>query len=361
MPDNKYFNTLIFNYNGKRIFQMNRNSFAIMLILFIMIFSSCVNQSEIETVVIDFRDIPCLTVRNDTIISVEEDSNPLIVGATKSIPSGYMMYLYDNDNIICIADTSFRITKLCVEKGMGPTELAGVSGRFGQIIEVEDGDSLVSVFDPYTSIVYGLNTDSGMLKEYMCFPNDMSKYIPSNVTRLKNGELISPRGDFKYGMIAYDPQKKVVKEWSIGLKDIDITHPDESHVSLRAYDYNEKSGLIAEIYGLIPTIIVHNESGDVIKTITINSLPQTSDEPTDYFRDICLTDEYIFVLCGDPNVDEANYVAVITHTGDPVAAYKIRPTQTIALDLTKSMLIATNPNIDEGNIAVYGPMEYIHK
>ncbi len=158
-------------------------------------------------------------------------------------------------------------------------------------------------------------------------------------------------------LIAYDPRNSEVKEWPIGLETVNVSHPEESHVSLRAYDYNVKSGLISEIYGLLPTVVVHDESGSVIRTITINGLPGERGDNVDYFRDICMTDNHILILCGDPSVDESNYVAVVTHAGEPVALYEIRPTSTMSYDEANAMLITTNPEMDEGNIAVYGPVE----
>ncbi len=331
------------------------NIFLLLLLMFTTIFSSCVSKSGPEKIVIDFQDFPLSDIPTDTIVALENQDDPLIVGAVKPIQSGYMMYLYDNDNLMCLTDASFNITMMVAPRGSGPTDLIGVAGKFGQ--NMGYGDSIVSVFDPYKSAVYTLNTNNGALREYIKFPNIMSGYAPTNVTKLKTGEFISPRGDFKYGMIAYNSKSNEVKEWSIGLDEIDINRPQEDHVSLRAYDYNENSGLIAEIYGLIPTIVVHDETGNIVRTITITGLPQTGKDSTDYFRDICMTDEYIWVLCGDPYIEESNYIVVLTHTGEPIVSYEIRPTHTIALDLSKAMLITVNPNIDEGNIAVYGPIK----
>lgn len=339
----------------------NTNSFSILFLLFllsIIIFASCSRQSETKDIVISFKDIPQSHIRLDTTVFLANEI-PLIVGTTKPIKSGYMMYLYDNDNFICLTDTSFKINKMAVPRGNGRAELTGVSGKFGQ--SLESGDSIVSVFNSGKSTVYALNINNGSLEEYIQFPNIMSRYMPFSVTKLKNGEFISPRGDFKYGMVAYNPEKNVVEEWPIGLESIDVNNPEEKHVNLRAYDYNKNSGLIAEIYGLIPTIVIHDELGNVIRTITIDGVPKEKENSEDYFHDICMTDDYIFVLCGDPSVDESNFVVVLTHTGTPVTSYKIRPTQTITADLSTSKLITTNPNIDEGNIAVYGPIEYIHR
>lgn len=334
---------------------MNKDGFVVLIIISIMMLSSCINKSETETISISFKDFPLLEVREDTIVSLES-TEPLIVGATRPIRSGYMMYLYDNENFICLTDTMFKPTMMVAPKGMGPTELMGVSGIFGQLIE--DGDSLVSIFDPYKSSIYALNINDGTLQGYIDFPNTMSQYAPFNVIKLKNGEFISPRGDFRYGMIAYNPHKNEVKEWPIGLDAIDVDHPDENHVSMRAYDYNPKNGLIAEIYGIIPTIVIHDESGNIIRTISITGFPRVKDDTADYFRDICMTDEHMLVLCGDPSVDDVNYVIVLTHAGMPVASYKIRPTHTISFDSSKSRLITINPEIDGGNIAVYGPFDF---
>lgn len=341
--------------NKNKCPNMNTDNFVVLSIVSIMILSSCTNKSETDTISINFKDFPLSEVREDTIVSLESPE-PLIVGATRPILSGYMMYLYDNDNLICLTDTTLKPIMLVAPKGMGPTELTGVSGIFGQLLE--DGDSLVSIFDPYKSTVYALNTTDGTLQEYIDFPNIMAQYTPFSIVKLKNGEFISPRGDFRYGMIAYDSQKNIVKEWPIGLESVDVDHPDENHVSMRAYDYNPKSGLIAEIYGIIPAIIVHDESGSIVRTISITDFPRGKGDNADYFRDICMTDEYILVLCGDPTVDEANYVIVLTHAGAPVASYKIRPTHTISFDSSKSKLITINPEIDGGNIAVYGPFDF---
>ena len=316
---------------------------------------SCQNRGKTE-MVIDYLDFSHANTPPSTTVSFE-GSSPFVIGKTEVISTGYMMYLYDSDDMLGITNQSFELVCMAGHKGSGPGEINGVSGRFGQ--PIDSIGILVSVFDPYLSSMFALDTETGIMQKIMQFPDSMSRYHPFDVMRLKNGVYISPRGDFQYGIVSFNPKSNEVKEWPVGLKNIDITHPLENHVNLRAYDYNEKGGIIAEIYGTIPKIIIHDESGEIIRVFTITGMPRETDESKDYFRDICLTDEFIFLLWGDPSFDPTSHVLVMTHSGQPIVSLKIRPTHNITIDISNSCIISTNPEIDDANIVVYGPIEQL--
>lgn len=303
--------------------------------------------------IVDYNSFPDIINPKGKVVSINSDSI-LMIGKVEAIPTGYMVYLYHNENFIGLTDDSFKLTKLTAHKGQGPQEVNGVSGKFGQVI-----DDNLSIFDPYSFTLFGINPETGNIKKIVDFKKTMAKYNPFNVIQLKNGAYISPRGDNKYGIVCFDPNLKEVKEWPIGLKDIDIDSPEESHISMRAFDYNPKNGVVAEIYGALPSIILHNESGEIIRVLTIEGLPRKIDKNLDYFSDICLTDDYIFLLWGDPSEDSSSLVLVMTYDGKPVSNLKIRPTQTLSLDIPKRSIISTNVNFDDSNVMIYGPLDVL--
>ena len=317
---------------------------------------SC-QTGEPEGVNINFQDFPNAIIPTYTEIPSIDETFPYVIGNVASIPSGYMVYLYDNEYLIGLTDRSFRLVRLTCRKGPGPEEINGISGKFGQMLD-STGD-ILSVFDPYTSSLHILDSKTGILKKDMRFPDAMSRYHPFNVTRLKNGNYISPRGDFKYGMVSFNPDNNEITEWPVGLKNIDVAHPVENHVNMRAYDYNDKNGIIAEIYGSLPHVITHNEQGEILRILTIENMPREADDSTDFFYDICLTDDFIFLLWGDPSVDPESIILVMTHDGRPAACMKIRPTYTISADIHNNSIITTNPNIDEANIVIYDVAEIL--
>lgn len=280
-----------------------------------------------------------------------------IPGAVRVADKGYMVYLYNADCFLAYTDADFTsATKLAV-RGHGDGEVAGVSGAFGQAV---GDDALMSVFDPTSCKVYGWNTTSGnKLKDVLTLPEGMVKYAPLSVLRMKSGKYIATRGDFQYGIVCYDPATGTTTEWPLGVVEAYREHPDNNHVSLRDMSYCESQGVIAEIYGGFPTAILHDESGEVIKTLTFDGFHAEAqqDEQADCFKSVCLTDNYIWLLYkGSENTerkDDYDHVFVLKHNGKPVADFQIPPTSTMEIDPQRRLILTADPNDDVAPLRRY--------
>jgi hypothetical protein len=266
---------------------------------------------------------------------------------------GYLIYIYDSDYFISVTDKSFKETAIAAHKGNGPGEVQGISGTIGQKL---DNNGLLSLFDPYTYKLYGYNPKkTEPLITVMTFPTEFSQYTPINVIKLKNGCFIAPRGDFKYGMIMYNPETNTTTTLPIGLSDIDEQNPEYAYVSLRVIAYSEKNGIVAEIYGCTPTVILRDESGNVIGTIKIDDFAKNDNngKPAKVYNSIALTDKYIWLLYGDFMTSDNSHVYVLTYAGEPIADYLIKAASSIAIDEKEKLIIAVNPNSEDNGIVTY--------
>jgi hypothetical protein len=313
---------------------------------------SC-EKSDNEDVNISYTTFPKSQKLSGTIRTIDRD-DVYIPGKIAVTDNGYMVFLYDSDHFISVLDKNFKEISVIAPKGEGPGEVVGVSGTFGQKL---DKNGLLSVYDSYKFKLYGYNPESGKsLQEVISFPSDFSSYAPINVIKLANGCYVSPRGDFKYGMIMYNPSNSETSLWPIGIADINEQNPDYSVVSLRDVDYSEKNGIIAEIYGSTPIVILHNEDGKIVRTIKIEGIDATNKDDnrlSDVFKNVVLTDKYIWLLYGDSDLSQENHVLVLSYDGTPIADYIIQSTSEIDVDYTNKLLIAVDPNNEDANIMTY--------
>lgn len=317
------------------------------ILLFICLIS-CHKQENTTNLSINFFDFP--VENNDSVkVTINPDSI-YIVGEIASIPSGYMMYIYDKEDVFLITDKTFHPLMHVVHKGEGPGEVIDGIGNFGKVL---DNTDRVSVTDPYTNTFYALDTKTGDLEKILSFPENFSKFNPFNAIKLRNGSFVSARGDFKYGLVSYNPNTDEIKEWPLGIESIDIVHPKSNHVSMRVLDYNEKNGIIAEIYGELPYVILHNETGDVVKILSLTNTPREIKENYDFIGDLKLTDDYIIFLWGDTEFDNENSILFMTYEGQPVKQIKIRPAQTFEYDEKNNRLLTTNVEWEDFNFMVY--------
>jgi hypothetical protein len=301
--------------------------------------------------------VPCKSfpkeIKLDGKTQIIERNEPYVPGKAIVTEDGYWVYLYDSDYFISVTDKSFKEVATIAHKGNGPGEVQGVSGALGQKLS---DDGLLAIFDPYTYKLYGYNSKKAEpLTTIMEFSTEFTQYTPMSVIKLKNGCYIAPRGDFKYGTIMYNPKTNATETLPIGLSDVNEQHPEYDYVSMRDIDYSEKNGVVAEIYGRTPTVILRDESGNVIGTIKIDGFRLKNDDgkPANVFNSIALTDDYIWLLYGDTKTSENSHVYVLTYSGEPVADYSIKATQNIAIDTKEKLIIAVDPNNDENSIVTY--------
>ena len=125
--------------------------------------------------------------------------------------------------------------------------------------------------------------------------------------------------------------------------------------------YNKDKGIIAEIYGSLPIVILHNEDGSIKKRIQYSGYSKHEDpigQVADCFGDMILTNEYIWLLYGDQDESSESKVFCIDYEGNPIAELIINSTTSIAVDEIEKKLIAIDPNNDEGNLVVYELPEF---
>lgn len=324
-------------------------------IAIVMVLASCEKKHPTGTdVIIEFDEFPQQAPLEGTFVEIE-GPDVYVPGKAKVLSDGYMFYLYDCDYFLSVTDTCFRETAKVAFHGPGPNEINGVGMAFGQSLD-DHGNLLV--YDPYTFHLYSYSTtdSTATLNQILEMPSEMAAYTPFNVIKLNNGNYVSPRGDFKYGMIAWDPETGMVKEWPLGLTDVNPEEPEYNHVSMRVTAYNKKHGLLSEIYGQLPTVILHDDTGNVVNTITINGLePDLGKVAKDYdiLDEVVLTDKLIWILYENPMDEDTCIVLVMDYDYSPLAKFEIAAAQTIAVDEKRGKLIAVHANSEEYAIMAY--------
>ena len=324
-----------------------KKDFCLFLCLF-LIFVSCHRNEGKNTLTVDFSEFPTENV-DSLHITVHPDSIYLI-GSIKSIPDGYMMYIYDKENAYLITDKTFKYMMETVHKGESPEEVRSGGTKYGQVL---DTNGNVAISDPYKHTFYALDTKTGILGKLIDFPQEFSRYSPSKSVKIKDGSFVSPRGDFQYGLVSFNPETDQVYQWPVGIEDIDTEHPISSHVSMRVIDYNQKNGIIAEIYGELPFIVLHNENGEIVKIITLKGTPRESKEGYDFIGDLKLTDDYIIVLWGDTEIDNENTILFMSYDGKPIKQIKIQPAQSFDFDEEFNRILTTNTEWEDTNLIIY--------
>jgi hypothetical protein len=320
-----------------------------------MLAISC-SQSAINEKDIDPKSFPEAQTLSATPMQIPDD-DVYVVGSAAVTNDGYLFYIYDSDCFLLSVDSAFTSVTKVAFKGQGPNELQGVSGTFGQTL---DDNGSVSILDPYAAKFYSYNpANDGRLDVELEIPTAMSKNTPFNVIKLKNGAYVSPRGDFKYGMISYTPNDSAAIEWPIGIKFADLKHPNQQYVSRRNISYSSENGIIAEIYGSYPAVVLHNEDGSVNATFTFNAFASEITANTHdgqlprCFNHVCLTKNNIWLLYEDPSNYNRNIVLVLDYSGEPTAQFYIQPASNMSIDEKRKTIIAIDPNNDDANIQFY--------
>lgn len=288
------------------------------------------------------------------------DSEIRVLGTADVVDDGYAYYLYDSPYTMSFSDKDFSRFNDFAPKGEGPGEVEGVSALFVR----NPSNDRFTVYDPYQIKIYDTSPgDSLALHELISFPDEFKKYSPTQVFKLKDGSFVGARGDFKYGLVSYSPESGTVTEWPLG-GDFDTDNPVYKEVSKRAIGYNEKNGVIAEIYGLTPTVFIHDENGDIVgryRYTGYESHQNKENKPAACYMDIKLTDNYIWLLYGDVDESDTSKVFALDYDGNPVAEFTIKATYAIAVDEQKRRLLSINPNEEEDNLVVYDLPDFLWK
>lgn len=310
---------------------------------------SCDNRGK-HVEYLSFENFPMTqTLVGDTIDPYLEDV--CVLGKVAVIKDGYVFYKYDSDSCLLYFNPDSGEQISFAPKGGGPEEVSGVSG-YGQLYDQERS---LYVFDPYKFQLYSSDKPKNFKLDLMCsFPEEFSKFSPWQTILLKNGTLVSPRGDNNYGMVCYNPETQKVDEWPLGYDFQDTDHPERDLVSIRRIGYSPANGLLAETYGTLPVIILHNEDGTINKLLQYRQDTSEGESPLDIesVLSIAMTKKHIWLLYGKPLSENHSNIYVYGYDGTPVADLEISPATSIAIDEERRKLIATNPN-NEANAIVY--------
>lgn len=286
------------------------------------------------------------------------DSVVRVLGNVEIAGDSYIFYQYNNPNYLLATDKQFKTITEFAPKGEGPDEVNNVSLLYGQDL----GNGLLSVFDSKAKKMYGADSKSGYrLVEVENFTD--TDFNVWRIAKMKNGTYVGARGDYRYGLMAIGPDYNVT-EWPIGYEFEDPMSPLEEHMSMRDLAYNAERGILGEIYGSLPVVILHDESGKVVKTITYNGFKETKDEDgslPDCFVSIRLTSDYIWILKGDEDVDATSEIFVFDYDGNPVASLAIPYAQTMTVDEATNRILAIDANQEENNVIIYEIPDFLRK
>lgn len=342
------------------IMKININSKIVVPIILIMgtiILHSCASSSKHEEIAFGkFHNTIELTGEDLTLSA----NDSLVIGSVQCIDDGYLFYTLKSDSLLVASDTTFSRMQKMVKRGSGVNELKSISGIYGHKLNNTD---LLSVYDPNTYVLYGINPlRDDSIRIYHEFKDSFRRYSPPNLIQREDGIIIAPRGDSEYGLIAYDPMSGTIKEWPRGLKheNPDISYEDE--LSLRYLSYNPENRMTGEIYGCNPKIILHDEGGNIVSVFRYDSYKPHKNSygvTSECFRKVLLTKNYIWLLYGDPYDDENSHVFIIDYEGTPIADLIIEAAYDFTINSKNDKIIAVNPDSDDFQIKSYKLPDFI--
>ncbi len=312
-----------------------------------LLMASCHSDKSIDT---SFKDFPKSFQLEGRAVSLS-DSTIRCLGSASVSDDYYVFFTYDAPYLFTTTDKEFKNIREFGKKGEGPGE---INGSFATCYP--EAHNSFGIYNSSAKKMYSVDIDSSLnLSETISFPENFNNYDPIRVQELDNDNYVGIRGDFRYGLVCYNPENGEVTEWPLG-GDFDIDNPDPDEVSIRVINYNKDKGIIAEIYGSYPTIILHNEDGSILKRITYTGYEKhkkDNDRANNCFGNLVLGGKYIWVLYGDKNEMENNIVFCLDYEGNPIAELVIEPTGTIAIDEKENRILAIDPNKEEKNLMVY--------
>lgn len=286
------------------------------------------------------------------------DSVVRVIGSVYPTDNGYVFYQYGNPYLLLATDKEFNLIKAFARKGEGPGEVSSVSDLFGQKLD----NGFLTVFDSYTKKMYGADPKNNyQLMEVDNFAD--TSFDVWAIARMKNGTFVGARSDFRYGLIAIDADRKV-SEWPVGYEFNNPDNPDNEYLSLRVLDYNPERGILGEIYGKLPVVILHDENGNIVKTIIYTEYKAVKKENgrlSDCFCGLSLTSKYIYVLKGDRDTDDNSEILVFDYDGTPVASLEIPYAQIMTVDEAANRILAIDANQEENNVMIYEIPDFLRK
>lgn len=319
------------------------------IMLSLSIFFSCKKDSN-EAI---FTDFPVTLEMKGTVVEFP-DSFINSIGSLVAVEDGYWCSIYDSDDCLLVADSMFRPIRTFAHKGQGPGEITGKSSDYGRIIS---GDGLAQVYDPNTHVLYGTNSANDYkLKKIADFNNDsLKRYPPVKVTLLDNGNYVMEKDDFSYGLIEFNPRDSSVKKWPVGYEFEDMDKPDMKFTDMHFIAYNPENGVVAEGYDRIPTVILHDETGNIIRKITYGGyeyLGREAEAPSCY-NDIKLTDKHILLMYSSDTDRKKATIFALDYEGNPVVEMRFPYFSTFTVDSIRNRIITVDPNNEDEMIIVY--------
>ena len=313
-----------------------------------LLVASCSNK---DTNIVRITELPESIQLAGTPVYISSEE-PLIVGNIESIGDRLILYLYNNENFLASVDSQFGDVIYFAHKGDGPGELSGISGKYN-MRSSKYGEYLL--FDPYKKKIFSYTQSDGYNLSLICdFKEFKVKYYPQKILLLKDGNIVSPLQN-TYGLQMYDKEQEKIIDWPLGYE-FDKKRPIEEHIVLRAFDYDPILGLVGEIYGSFPSLILHNEGGGVELRIDFpifKAIKKEEGDLSEVFKDIQMTDKYIYLLYGDEEIEEFNKVIQLSYEGVIVKVMDIYPASTILVEEDKNRIFGVNPNEEEYNVVEY--------
>lgn len=289
--------------------------------------------------------------------SVMIDTIAGVVGAVRAYDDSYILFLYDSDNFLMIADSTFTPVAYSAPKGQGPSEVQWVTSEYGYPC----GRDSFHVFDPYSKRLYRTDLSGAPLDEVFTPGESLIAASPRALLPMSDGHFAGLYGTSRYGMFDYDPENDSINIWPVGVEELEAKKDERTNysvTSLRSMAYEPTRKLVGEIYGKIPVAVIHNEDGSVYGVIRSGDMPDIDlikEEDKEEYHHIRMTTNYIYLLHGDAEC------SIIAYDYDlkPVAKMSIRPASHFDVDAGRRRFVAVDPNSDSTNIMVYPIPEFI--
>lgn len=275
------------------------------------------------------------------------------IGVVQLVDSSYYCWMYGSDNFIMKTDRDFNIRNFTCRKGEGSGEVTGISATYGDIL----ADGSPGVVDPYRYLLYRIDEDrNDSLSVVGDFGVLIDRILPRDILQITDTEYVIVPATYDYGLVSYSEGSDSLIRWPLGYDFGPVETPVQYITAMRAVDLNRKRGVIGEIYGGLPLLILHDMSGKVFRRITYGPVPEISSlnaASNDPFTDIKLTDNHIYILYRESPDADSSHILVTDYDGNPVVRLIVAPTYTFEIDPDKRRIICVTPRPEEGNLTVY--------
>lgn len=282
-----------------------------------------------------------------------------VIGVVRHINRRYYCYMYKSPYCIMSMDEDYKNPSFYARKGEGPNDIYGMSTIYGEILQ----DSEIGIFDPYTAKIYQViesNPDS--IKLICDLQKKLAIYVPMDVFCIDKVNYLFVPGTYEYGLMSYVTTTDSIVRWPMGYDFGDLENPNQYITSFRALDYNRKNNVIAEIYGGLPVIILHDVTGKVINRVSFGIIPKIKEitaKTINKVADIRLTDSYIYILYREDDADNRDEIFVLNYDLEAVYRFHIDEAYTIEIDTANKRLICVNPEREDANLMTYDLSHYL--